>query len=215
MEELLEHGGGINIKNCSNNGYVHSVGNYSNGGILGFHRDGALNITNCFNETKIGENSAGYSGGIVGQYTGVDYNSDRTLNIYNCYNTGNILGENYCGGILGYQGLTAKTITLNVENCYNIGEVEGKYPGGIVGILKDSDSRTTAKTSIKNTYWLSTVASKAIYSGNCTDEEIITQYDMEYMKSNDFCDILNNNIGENTEWKEWILGDDGYPTLEE
>ena len=35
------------------------------------------------------------------------------------------------------------------------------------------------------------------------------------MKSNDFCDILNNNIGENTEWKGGGLGDDGYPTLEE
>lgn len=141
----------------------------------------------------------------------MNYNTDRTLNIYNSYNLGDILGQSYCGGILGLQGLTSKTITLNIENCYSVGKVQGKYPGGIVGKLTGSDSRTIAVQSIKNTYWLNLSANKAINTGSCSNEEIITNYDMAYMKSESFCNILNNNIGENKDWKTWILKDNNYP----
>lgn len=214
MEELWGHGEDIDIYNCSNKGKIHSTGNYSTGGIIGKHRGGIINIINCFNENTIGEGSEGYAGGIIGEYIGVDYNTDRTLNIYNSYNTGNIVSQNYCGGIIGIQGLISKTITLNIENCYSIGKVQGKYSGGIVGALAASNSRTTVMTSIKSAYYLSSSASKAINTGSCTEEEIILDYDMSYMKSESFCNILNNNIEGNNNWKTWVLGKDGYPTFE-
>lgn len=197
----------IDIKNCENKAKVHSTGSYSNGGILGWHRGGTINIKNCFNEGIIGEKSSGSSGGIIGSYTGVDLNTDRLLNINNCYNKGDIVSEGYCGGILGNQGLISLTIKLNIENSYSVGNVLGKYSGGIVGKLTASDSRTTAIQSIKNTYYLETTADKAIYSGQCTEEESIESLNMEYMKSEEFLNKLNID---NNEWKK---GDDGYPSF--
>ena len=34
---------------------------------------------------------------------------------------------------------------------------------------------------------------------------------MSYMKSEDFCNILNNNIGENKNWNTWIPKNNSYP----
>ena len=214
VEELQEHGEDINIENCSNEGIVHSTGNYSNGGIIGYHRYGTINIINSANRAVIGKESEGSSGGIIGTYSGVNFNHNNILNIYNCYNLGDIIGKNYCGGILGLQGLTSKTMTLNIENCYSVGKVQGKYPGGIVGKLTGSDSRTTVVSSIKDTYWLTSSTDKAISVGNCTNEEIISNYDMSYMKSESFCNILNNNIRENKNWNTWILKNNGYPEFQ-
>ena len=211
---IVATGEEIDIINCKNKGKIHSAGNYGSGGILGKHRFGTINVINCCNEATIGEESTGYSGGIVGSYVGVSYTTDRTLNIYNCYNKGDVVSENYCGGILGYQGLTSLTINLNIENCYSVGNILGKNPGGIVGTLTASDSRTTATQSIKNSYYLSTTASKAIYSGTCTGDEIIESLLIDYMKSESFLNTLNTNIDANSEWKNWKKGYDGYPVLE-
>ncbi len=210
---IVGTGESIEIKNCSNTGRIHSIGNYTSGGILGKHRGETINIINCVNEAIIGEESIGYAGGIVGEYIGVSYTTDRILNIYNCYNTGNIVSQNYCGGILGVQGLVSLSINLNIENCYSVGQIQGKYNGGIIGKLTGSDSRTTVTSSIKNTYYLTSSANKAIYEGNCTEEEQIESYDISYMKSESFCNMLNNNIGENTGWKNWILEEDSYPSF--
>jgi len=33
------------------------------------------------------------------------------------------------------------------------------------------------------------------------------------MKNQTFVDLLNSNIGTNTEWKKWKVGSNGYPTF--
>ena len=203
----------MEIKNCFNIGEIHSIGNYACGGILGKSASGTINIMNCMNTATIGEESTGDAGGIVGEYEGVDYTTDRTLNIYNSYNIGNVVSQNYCGGILGRQGLVSLSIQLNIENCYSAGEIGGKYAGGIVGNLTDSTSRTTVTSSIKNTYYLNTSANKTIYEGTCTEKEQIESYDVSYMKSEKFCNILNNHIRENEGWKKWIFKDNTYPSF--
>ncbi len=208
---IVGTGEDLEISNCSNNGVIHSIGNYANGGIIGKHRGGTVSIINCVNKATIGENSEGYAGGIVGEYIGVDYNTDRILNIYNCYNLGNILSQNYCGGILGVQGLVSLTIKLDIQNSYSIGMINGKHSAGIVGMLTNSSDRTTVTSSIKNTYWLNSSANKAIYTGNCTEIEEIESFDKTYIQSQSFCDLLNKNREENTNWKTWKLGNDGYP----
>ena len=211
---IVGTGNEMEIKNCANTGTVHSMGNYASGGILGKQSGEAITIINCMNAATIGEESTGNAGGIVGEYIGVSYTTDRILNIYNCYNIGNIVSQNYCGGILGRQGLVSLSIQLNIENCYSAGEIAGKYAGGVVGKLTNSDSRTTVTSSIKCTYYLTTSANRAIYEGNCTEEEEIEGYDRTFIKSQDFCNILNNHIGENEGWKHWILEEEKYPTFE-
>ena len=78
-------------------------------------------------------------------------------------------------------------------------------------MLTNSSDRTTVTSSIKNTYWLNSSANKAIYTGNCTEIEDIESFDKTYIQSQSFCDLLNKNREENTNWKTWELGSDGYP----
>ena len=46
------------------------------------------------------------------------------------------------------------------------------------------------------------------YTGNVEEKEL------EYFISESFINILNQNIGENSLWNRWKLGEDGYPTFE-
>lgn len=200
----------IDIKNCKNIGKVSSVSNGS-GGIIGYPRAGIVNIINCSNEAVIGEESTNSAGGIAGCYIGCNYNDNYILNIYNCYSKGSISSNVlWGGGILGIQGLTASTIGLDIQNCYSIGEISGIYPGGIVGRVSASDSRTTATQTIKNSYYLENTATKGIYSGTCTEEEDIEALREEYMKSEQFLADLNTN----SQWGKWKKEEDGYPVLE-
>ena len=36
----------------------------------------------------------------------------------------------------------------------------------------------------------------------------------EIINNKSFVETLNNNRGTNMEWKSWIIGEDGYPTLD-
>ena len=52
----------------------------------------------------------------------------------------------------------------------------------------------------------------AIKSGSLTSGEATLKTETE-IKSQAFVDLLNSNIGTNTDWKKWKLGNDGYPTF--
>lgn len=122
------------------------------------------------------------------------------LNIKNCYNLGKVTN-----GLIGTQGTTCKQTTLNIENSYNAGESS-------IAIIKSvaTSSRTTTVTNIKNTYYDQT---KATNVG--TIAEGIEALNEEDIKNNEtFIETLNNNIGENTDWKKWKIGEDGWPTYE-
>ena len=45
-------------------------------------------------------------------------------------------------------------------------------------------------------------------------EKGIETIQTEIKNNETFIETLNNNIGENTEWKRWKIGEDGYPTFE-
>ena len=63
-----------------------------------------------------------YVGAIVGNCSG---------NISDCYNTGNVIGSERVGGIVGYMVMGAYG---NISNCYNTGDILGEHKvGGIAG----------------------------------------------------------------------------------
>ncbi len=81
----------------------------------------------------------GVSGSVSGNnYVGgvVGYNSGH---VKNCYNTGSVSGSgNSVGGVVGYN-------SGSVTNCYNIGDVSGsKYVGGVVGYNYSGGSVTNS-----------------------------------------------------------------------
>lgn len=165
------------------------------------------NIINCINIGDIDGKDRG--GGIIGEVGGVNWDSIKELNIKNCYNVGSVNSiGNYAGGIVGCQGTICKENSLNIENVYNIGKLNGKNTGGILAKI-DYSASTTTITKINNAYYTDAIG---VETGK-TFEGKITQKAEDEIKSQDFVDILNNNRQNNSEWREWILGADGYPTL--
>ena len=200
----------MNISGCKNYGNITTTNkNKSAGGIIGWHNYAPVDIINCANNKKIFSDLS--AGGIVGHSAGASVDNDLLLNIKNCYNAGELASSNQCGGIIGNQGTTCKTNYINIENCYNIGKSNSTKYGGIIGNVYTS-TRTETKTNITNAYYLSTIANSGIINGTYTGE--IESKDETYMKSKTFVDLLNQNIGENSEWKRWKQGENGYPEFE-
>ena len=140
-----------------------------------------------------------------------DWNTIIHLDILNCFNTGDLNSLNVAGGVLGVQRAIAKEEWINIRNVYNIGEVAGKYAGNIIGeISKYGADRKDAKADFQNVYGIkeSFIGNGDLTSGSGTlktKNEICSQA---------FVDLLNQNIGSNSDWKRWKLGEKGYPELD-
>lgn len=46
------------------------------------------------------------------------------------------------------------------------------------------------------------------YTGNIEDKTL------EEIKSESFINLLNQNVGENTLWNKWKIGEEGYPVFQ-
>ena len=192
--------GDVDILNCANYGSLENT--YSGtGGIIGVIQSGIqVNITNSYNDGKIkGTNNVG---GIVGWKIG-------ETNIYNSYQIGEITGNNNVGGIIG----NANDNTI-LRNIYSIGNINclNTY-GGIIGGVSDS-----SKINSNNVYYIKNNNLTGIY--NEEDEKFnITGFSNEEWDSNAIINYLNEgkNIQEEgidkTNWKAWLLGENGYPTF--
>ncbi len=176
------------IYNCRNKGKTDGAG------ILGFGENVDLYIINCYN---IGECKNAMLNGMSGS----NWSTTVKVNIENCYN----LGKCSNAGAIGTQATLSTTSTLNIENYYNAG-ISSK---GIIGTIYTNENTVTT-TNITNTYYDTT---KSINIGAHT-EGIIGLTENEIKNNLTFIETLNNNIGSNTNWKNWKTGEDGYPTFE-
>ena len=70
-------------------------------------------------------------------------------------------------------------------------------------------TNTDTKTEFTNVYY---PLEPAIGTGSPTSGKATLKTETE-IKSQIFVDLLNSNIGTNTDWKKWKLGSDGYPTF--
>ncbi len=165
-------------------------------------------IINCCNLGNVQNNNDTYYyntyiAGIIG------YSVQGTQEILNSYNVGTIEGNcNVAAGIIGY--VASKTVTLN--NVYNLGEV--KTAKNCIEIIGTVNQYATAE--VDNVFF--SVQDKGIGGQNGTLIGEMQYYNSEFIKSNEFVNILNsyrNEEGEYpSEWKNWKLGDEGYPVFE-
>lgn len=137
---------GINsgiISNCRNEGKVQ--GKMHLGGIAG-----RVGKTGCFydcaNLTDILTEGGSYVGGIAPQTQGSGLSE-----IIRCYNTGNLKGKGYVGGIIG-----AITQGMTLSDCYNTGTITafsstGYGAGGVVGQAQSNATYPTVITRCYNT----------------------------------------------------------------
>ncbi len=195
------------IKNCVNYGTINnSITQITAGGILGWQRGGTLKILNSSNKESI--YGKGNYGGIIGAVAGAGWDAILNTFINNCYNIGKIKTDGVAGGIVGTQDTVAAQNYLYISNSYNAGDVKGKESGNVLGHIYNS-TRTDTKTEFANVYY---TLEPSIGTGSLTSGEATLKSESE-IKSQTFVDLLNSNIGTNTDWKKWKLGSSGYPTF--
>ena len=168
-----------------------------------------------------------FGGARVGGICGAKYGT-----VENCYNTSNINGTDFVGGICGnnYGG--------DIRNCYNTGVVSGtgNYIGGICGILN--------KGTIEKCYNIGLLSSsEASYIGNICgfvgnngtisecyfdtgkcDENAVglssgkvsntESKTAEEFASGEITSVLNDNVTDGTQSWYQTLGTDDYPVLD-
>ena len=197
----------VTIRDCKNLGMISISGNNKVvGGIVAWKSNKTLEIINSENKGNI--KGTRECGGIIGSASGAGWDSILDTYIYNCYNTGKIQTDNIAGGIIGQQGTTAAQNHVYINNSYNLGKTVGKQIGNIIGVILTS-TNTDTKTEFTNVYYS---LEPAIGTGSPTSGEETLKTETE-IKSQTFVDLLNSNIGTNTNWKKWKLGNDGYPTF--
>lgn len=127
------NGGSVTIKECDNTGDV--TASQKAGGIAG---SVAAVISDCSNKGKITatKSTKSYAGGIIAE--ALAYSS-----VTNCVNEGDVLGDQYCGGIVAASVAHTTENPFTVENCVNkisltiAYSTKGDgYVGGIAGQLK-------------------------------------------------------------------------------
>lgn len=121
----------IILSGCANKGDINGM--EAVGGIWGHLEIYTINITmsNCQNQGEIvGEKN--YVGGLIGSvFSG--YNNEGSLDISNCIHDGNVTGNNYVGGLVGYISNTS-VCNISIQNSQSNGDVIGaSYVGGLCG----------------------------------------------------------------------------------
>lgn len=126
------------VKKCSNSGKIYGE-NYCVGGCIGILFGTA---TNCSNQGEVIAKKTGGStfegiGGVIGEI-GKGESSEITVNVSNCYNSGNVKSEiRTTGGIIGWAA--SSNLKGTIVNNYNSGNIEGTTEvGGIIGRNKET-----------------------------------------------------------------------------
>ena len=188
------------IKNCGNEITISTgadiSGNYI-GGIAGYNTG---TIENCYNKANISSNGGAtseagrYVGGIVGSVS-------RGSSVSNCYNTGNVAGENrnsagYVGGIANFDYNETDTNNTFI-NCFSTGQVtskaNNKYVGSILGYGVGKTGNLLRGT-VENCFYISDDDHKGIGGStkNNQKDNGTTALTAEYMQSENFSDTLGD-----------------------
>lgn len=174
------------VYNCYNVGDVNGTSSSSAGGIVGAYR--AYEIIECYNEGNVTGQSAG---GIIGEWM-------LSGTISNCYNSGGVTAvgdsspQTSAGGLVGATAMG----TRSISNCYSIGEVQSDNNlGCLVGY---------GSVEIESCYYL---------TSTCTESEYGEPKDEDYMRSQEFVDVLNGRDGELVWGLDVDNINDGFPIL--
>lgn len=206
------------VKMCINNGEMYldqKTGQYRSGagGIVGYSDNGT--IDSCINYAKI-ESNMGYTSGILGSSSsnsqsiiklscnyaevtstddgigGIVGSAGLEALIENCYNVGNINGNDKTGGIAG------RCLGV-IKNTYNAGNiVANNLADGIVGTLADETG--VVYGSVENSYYLNTSVTNGTNIG--------TPKTIKEMKTREFAKLLGIPT-----WKYVEVKNNNYPVL--
>lgn len=132
----LDGDSNITISHCVNNGEIHGLQFNGIAGILGYvkHGENFIFINNCKNTASV---EGGINTGGIGGRLSTNSSAVNSMVISHCYNSGEILTQDYStgsignsgttGGICGYFNATSTTAaerTAVISYCYNVGNVK-------------------------------------------------------------------------------------------
>lgn len=132
----LDGDSNITISHCVNNGEIHGLQFNGIAGILGYVKHGSnlIYINNCKNTALV---EGGINTGGIGGRLSTNSSAANSMVISHCYNSGEILTQDYStgstgnsgttGGICGYFNATSTTAaarTAVISYCYNVGNVK-------------------------------------------------------------------------------------------
>lgn len=173
----------IGITQCYNTGIIESTttGNMGIGGIVGYLHNGGITIDDCYNAGQINHPFSDYVGGILGyepfgatisdvyntaeisgkMYTGgiVGINNSSSTSIKRAYNTGNIIG-NGTSSYDGYVGGIAGKLNGTAINVYNTGDISATTTENVGGIIGIGLS-----ANLSNSYNIGTVNGSSYVGG--------------------------------------------------
>lgn len=148
----LDGDSNITISHCVNNGEIHGLQFNGIAGILGYvkHGENFIDINNCKNTALV---EGGINTGGIGGRLSTNSRAVNSMVISHCYNSGEILTQDYStgstgnsgttGGICGYFNATSTTAaerTAVISYCYNVGNVKIiKSKGGQAFAQNDSN----------------------------------------------------------------------------
>lgn len=148
----LDGDSNLTISHCVNNGKIKGLQFNGIAGILGYVKHGAnlIYINNCKNTVSV---EGGINTGGIGGRLSTNSSAVNSMVISNCYNSGEILTQDYStgstgnsgttGGICGYFNATSTTAaarTAVISYCYNVGNVKIiKSEGGQAFSQNDSN----------------------------------------------------------------------------
>lgn len=221
-DSLFTSSKGSIIKNVTLSGEIDAKGEKKSGFCNSTGNSG-IKIMNCINKVNI----INTSGGKVGGFVGSPYSAATLIN---CINKGTISGTSGIAGLLGWDWSKQSKI----YNCINIAD-------NTAAIINTTYADTSTKLiNILNYGKCQFFSAKcptivnAFSMKGClttTPNAPVVEYEEEYIKSNAFIGQMNSFIEEGkivttvddttteedidtTGWAKWILGEDGYPTLD-
>lgn len=176
----LDGDSNLTISHCVNNGEIHGLQFNGIAGILGYVKHGAnlIYINNCKNAALV---EGGINTGGIGGRLSTNSSAVNSMVISHCYNSGEILTQDYStgstgnsgttGGICGYFNATSTTAaarTAVISYCYNVGNVKiikstsGQafaqndsnkgFVGGIVGNAKSNADKPDTNGKVSIEY---------------------------------------------------------------
>ena len=218
--------GSVSISNCNCNAAIVSQNSNTIGGICGnaivasttSSTSNNITIKNCIYDGNITGTNAVLIGGICGYITC----TNERGNIINCKTAGQIEDtvsssntQIKIGGIAGMAYSTIINCFSKMENISNINTNINSLIGGICGhnanlnycyyVAGNGFSCACPASSQKVSVGAVTSSSGSLFS---TDDTTLKY-------NGTLCEVLNAYIKSNNTYKEWIVGEDGWPTFAE
>ena len=148
---------GMDVSNCSTNGYIVNYGSYNNmGGIAGQLRNANNSIQQCHSSMYLQAQADynGYYGGIVGEILHVGAPYPFSASIMDCSFSGSLSTQDNVqlgvGGIVGALINNSGATALNIANCYAQLQFVGSYEAR--AILGYADIAGVANITLKDSY---------------------------------------------------------------